>query len=199
MIKTLSKKAGFVLAVTGAAVIGGAATAVVQAAIPSSSDGQIHGCYRNSAGLFDSKGTLRVVDSDASQTCTNQETALNWDPTGSGSYGYATVTQDSAHPSLIGVLDTGHSKGVLDFKSVSCANVYDAEAYDCPRSPDEHLGECFRLTVVPKSISNVYPNNAPQIIGSDPDLIAQANQLCGPDFHADLIGRGPVMAFAFFK
>jgi uncharacterized protein YjbI with pentapeptide repeats len=85
MIKTLGKKAGFILAVAGAAVIGGATTALVQAAIPSTADGQIHACYRNSGGLTNTKGTLRVIDDQASQTCTAQESALNWSQGGAAS------------------------------------------------------------------------------------------------------------------
>lgn len=77
MLKQVTKKAGFVMAIAGAAVIGGAATAIVQAAIPSSTDGQIHACYRNNASLTDAKGALRVIDSDANQSCSGQETALN--------------------------------------------------------------------------------------------------------------------------
>jgi uncharacterized protein YjbI with pentapeptide repeats len=75
---TFSKKVGFVMAVAAAAVVGGATTAFVTAAIPSSNDGLVHGCYRNNASLTDAKGSLRVIDSDASQTCTTQETALSW-------------------------------------------------------------------------------------------------------------------------
>jgi uncharacterized protein YjbI with pentapeptide repeats len=82
----LTKKAGFVLAVAGAAIVGGAATALVQAAIPSTGDGQIHACYRNSATSSSPKGALRVIDSQATpaQTCTAQETALNFNQSGSG-------------------------------------------------------------------------------------------------------------------
>ena len=80
MTKQLSRglRAGFVVALTGAAVVSGAASAVVMAAIPSSSDGQIHACYRNNASLTDAKGALRVIDSEAGQICTAQETGLNW-------------------------------------------------------------------------------------------------------------------------
>src|SRR5690242_13950300 len=78
MIKLIGRKVGFLAAIAGAAVIGGATTALVSAAIPSSNDGQIHGCYRNNASLLDPKGALRVIDSDSSQACSTQETALKW-------------------------------------------------------------------------------------------------------------------------
>jgi len=76
----LTRKAGFLLAIFGAAVVGGASTALVNAAIPSTSDGQIHACYRNSASLTDQKGALRVIDSQATptQSCSAQETSLNF-------------------------------------------------------------------------------------------------------------------------
>ncbi len=108
MIKALSKKLGLVLAVVSAAIVGGATTAVVLAAIPDSG-GTIHGCYRNNAGFTDPKGALRVIDSDLNQACTAQETALNWSNGGSGSggpkgyafgvdniWGGGTVTLDAA-------------------------------------------------------------------------------------------------------
>jgi hypothetical protein len=75
-IKLFSKKAGFIVAVAGATVVGGATTALVTAAIPSSTDGQIHACYRNSTNLTNPKGALRVIDSEASQACTTQETGI---------------------------------------------------------------------------------------------------------------------------
>jgi len=82
----LSKKIGFALAIAGAAVIGGVSTVAVRAAIPSTSNGQIHACYRNNASLTDAKGALRVIDSQATpaQTCSAQETALNFNQGATG-------------------------------------------------------------------------------------------------------------------
>lgn len=93
MIKKVTKKAGFVLAVAGAAVVGGAVTGFVQAAIPSSADGQVHTCYRNSASLTDVKGALRVIDSDAGQSCSSSETGLDFKQGGSNS---ARVVKDAS-------------------------------------------------------------------------------------------------------
>lgn len=76
----LTKKAGFLMAVAGAAVIGGVSTALVQAAVPSSSDGQVHACYRNSAALLDPKGAVRVIDNQAGEACASYETGLNLRP-----------------------------------------------------------------------------------------------------------------------
>lgn len=81
ILKFIKDKTIFLAAITLAAVVGGASTAVVLAAIPDG-NGVLHGCYRNSAGLLDPKGNLRIIDS-ASENCTGQETAVNWDQEGS--------------------------------------------------------------------------------------------------------------------
>lgn len=74
--------------------------AVAMASIPDA-NGVIHGCRKNSGGA------LRVIDTDAGQTCMANETALSWNQTGpqgatgpqgpaGGVSGYeiATATQD---------------------------------------------------------------------------------------------------------
>lgn len=65
------------------AVLGFASMSVAKAAIPNSSTGQINACYRNNANLFVPKGNLRVIDAQNNETCTGQETALNWQSQGS--------------------------------------------------------------------------------------------------------------------
>ncbi len=67
--KKLTGKVGFVVAVAGAAVIGGVSTGVVMASIPDSS-GNLNTCYRNNGG------DLRVIDT-ATESCSNHETAFN--------------------------------------------------------------------------------------------------------------------------
>jgi hypothetical protein len=62
-----------VLAATVLCVIAG--TVVAAAAIPDA-NGVIHACRKNNGG------TLRVIDTDAGQTCASNETALNWSQTG---------------------------------------------------------------------------------------------------------------------
>jgi hypothetical protein len=66
-------KLKYVVGLAVATVLGGAMTATVLASIPDSG-GVIHGCYR-------SNGSLSIIDS-ATQTCTGNETALNWNQTG---------------------------------------------------------------------------------------------------------------------
>lgn len=132
MIRLLSKKAGFILAVAGAAVVGGATTALVTAAIPSSTDGQIHACYRNGANLTNAKGALRVVDSEAGQTCTAQESALDWNQSSVSVRGYAYVVYDQ---------QTGmYSVDASRSKNISLVN-------------PAHNAACLKFEGTPKSVS----------------------------------------------
>ncbi|MGZ4272051.1 MAG: Hcp family type VI secretion system effector, partial [Solirubrobacteraceae bacterium] len=67
------------------AVVLGAGTAVAIAAIPSSSDGVIHGCYRTTSTTSgQTVGDLRVIDAEATpaQTCSNGEATITWNQTG---------------------------------------------------------------------------------------------------------------------
>lgn len=48
------------------------------ALIPSSTDGTISGCYRNTGGLLNNKGSLRIVDEEAGATCNGNEALLQW-------------------------------------------------------------------------------------------------------------------------
>jgi len=74
-LKQLTSKAGFVAAIMLAAIVGGATTGVVMAAIPDS-NGNIKTCYRNNGNVIEPKGALRVVDS-TNENCATNETALN--------------------------------------------------------------------------------------------------------------------------
>jgi type VI secretion system secreted protein Hcp len=68
-----------------AAVALGAGTAVAIAAIPSTSDGVIHGCYlTTSTAAGQTVGELRVVDADATpaQNCAAGEATLTWNQQG---------------------------------------------------------------------------------------------------------------------
>ncbi|HEX6698616.1 MAG TPA: type VI secretion system tube protein Hcp [Solirubrobacteraceae bacterium] len=78
----MTRSAIFKLALPAAVVLG-AGTAVAIAAIPSSSDGVIHGCYRTtSTAAGQTVGDLRVIDADAAQTCATGEATLTWNETG---------------------------------------------------------------------------------------------------------------------
>ncbi len=58
----------------------GVTTAVIlEGYIPSATDGTITGCYRN---IAPQQGSLRVIDAEAGQTCTNGETTLTWNHMG---------------------------------------------------------------------------------------------------------------------
>ena len=78
----MTRSAIFKLALPAAVVLG-AGTAVAIAAIPSSSDGVIHGCYRTTTtAAGQTVGDLRVIDADAAQTCAAGEATLTWNQTG---------------------------------------------------------------------------------------------------------------------
>jgi hypothetical protein len=62
------------LAIVGALVSGG----IAYAAIPDAG-GVIHGCYKKSSP---NQGTLRIIDTEKAQTCSNAETAVTWSQTG---------------------------------------------------------------------------------------------------------------------
>lgn len=74
----LGKQAKFLLAIALAAVIGGATTAGVMAAIPDT-DGKIYACY--TTGLL---ARVKIID-NTTQSCGGSETAINWSQNGSGS------------------------------------------------------------------------------------------------------------------
>jgi type VI secretion system secreted protein Hcp len=67
-----------------AAVVLGAGTAVAIAAIPSTSDGVIHGCYLTTTTASQTIGQLRVIDADATPTqiCATNEATLTWNQQG---------------------------------------------------------------------------------------------------------------------
>ncbi len=113
MRTNLSKQAGLLLAVAAAAIVGGATTAIVSAAIPSTADGKIYGCYTQA------KGALRVIDNQAGQTCTSQETDLNWDQTStSKAYAHITGTVDETTGNITNQLDTLRSSGITNIQFV---------------------------------------------------------------------------------
>jgi hypothetical protein len=68
----LTRPAVAALVIVGALV---AAGGIAYATVPDSS-GVIHGCYQKN------QGTLRVIDTGQSQTCSSSESPLNWSQTG---------------------------------------------------------------------------------------------------------------------
>jgi hypothetical protein len=64
------------------AVVIAAGGGIAFATIPDSA-GVIHGCYLKAPGAGGiAKGTLRVIDTDASENCTASENSLDWNQTG---------------------------------------------------------------------------------------------------------------------
>ena len=68
----LIRPAFVALAIVGIALVAGG---IAYAAIPDGS-GVIHGCYQKN------QGTLRVIDTDTTQTCSSSESPLTWSQTG---------------------------------------------------------------------------------------------------------------------
>jgi len=203
----LSKKLGLALAVVGVAVIGGATTVVVNAAIPSTGDGKIYACYRNNASLLDQKGALRVIDSQATpaQTCSAQETALNWDQTSTGGdTGFVTMTlnEDQMHLTM----DSVHSKGVLRTKEVTCDNALNPVEVGCPdiANPNKPvIAVCYDLAFLPKYVDN-NELTPPVTIADNQDAIDQLEDwYCGPGYDILYSTGGNVtlrpQVFSFFK
>jgi hypothetical protein len=94
--------AGLVLA-----IVAGAAG---MAAIPSTS-GRIDGC------VSPKNGALRVVDTEAGQTCAPRETAISWSSqpgAGPRAYGFVTVATDPIGTPLAADVDERRSVGLTD-------------------------------------------------------------------------------------
>jgi hypothetical protein len=73
------KRSKILLAVAGVAALLGAGGAVAFASIPNSNTHVITGCYTTTGTL---KGSLRVIDAQAGQTCKSGETRLTWNQAG---------------------------------------------------------------------------------------------------------------------
>ena len=81
VLNFVKKQTAILAAVLIGSVVGGATTAVVLAAIPDST-GVIHGCIRPT------NNNLRIIDTEAGQTCTGGQTPINWDQEGVKAYGH---------------------------------------------------------------------------------------------------------------
>lgn len=117
-----AKLALFITVIFGA-VIGGATTGMVMAAIPDS-NGQINACYKNSTQI------LRVTDPAAN--CATNETPLSWASTG-GASAYGHFLAD-------GTLDSNRSSNILSFSRILSSNM-------------GQYVYCIDVASVPKSIS----------------------------------------------
>jgi|GEM_PF-4370146 len=170
-ILKLSKKAGFILAVAGAAAIGGLTTAMVRAAIPSTADNQINACYLNNDGLNDAKGTLRVIDSQATpaQSCTEGETALN-------------ITQPKkAYVNFGYVLDGTNHREVSSTGGIDTID------------PGENGTYCMKVSFSPKTASSGIA-----IRGVSTDEDTEVDSYCDSTYNAMIAGVGPYTKAVFF-
>jgi hypothetical protein len=73
----IRNKTALLTAIMMAAVVGGATTALVMAAIPDS-NGVIQGCIRPT------NQNLRIIDTEAGQNCTGGQTPISWDQSAGG-------------------------------------------------------------------------------------------------------------------
>jgi len=103
ILRKLGKGSSFLGAIFLSAIVGGATTAVVMAAIPNNKS-VINSCYDNTSG------TLRVIDAP-SATCAGTETSLKWDQ--DGVKAYAHVTYDGNTDTYI--LDPARDKNIANF------------------------------------------------------------------------------------
>lgn len=111
LIKTVSSKGGYLIALALASLAGGLISAIALAAIPDSS-GTIHGCYKNSTGM------LKVID-NSTASCGSGETGLNWSQNGSG-----TLLKDANGQVLGTLLD--YSPNAQDSSNHNIMDVYNA-------------------------------------------------------------------------
>jgi hypothetical protein len=179
-ITFFGKKVGFVLAVAGAVVVGGATTAFVAAAIPSSGNGQIHGCYRNNSNVLDPKGGLRVIDSDASQICTAQESSLNW-----------SATEGTQHSIAYAIVDTDGNL-TTPYTSSEVLSVKREVLGGNP--PYASYRYCFDLSFKPKYATYVTPNTydlkAMFVSGGSGVDTEAVDTLCGANPAYDAVASG---------
>jgi hypothetical protein len=127
VINFVKSKLILISAVVVAILIGGATTAIVSASIPDS-DGMVHACRLNIGG------TIRVIDTDASQSCTGLETSINW-----STYG---------DPIISGRVFYDVSTGAFSLDSSRSQNI--TSIYTDPNAPGY---ACLTFSKTPKGIS----------------------------------------------
>jgi hypothetical protein len=134
----------------------------VMAAIPGS-NGIISSCYSKSTGA------MKVIDSEAGDTCNAQQNALNWSASGNGAQSaYAFFNDD-------GSLDSSRSHGISSVKPLldGSGNI---------------LNECLEVGFNPKfglaSMQDIF--NAPQNVevGGGPQQLGPITAACGAGYNA---------------
>jgi hypothetical protein len=144
-VNTVKIRLGYVVGLITAMVLGGATTAVVMASVPDA-NGIIHACRANN------NGSARIIDT-ANQSCSNSETAVNWNQTGpqgppgssGGAVAYAHVVPNTAN-SWDEQLDAGLTSNVSDFATAQ-------------RGGGQAL-ECFTVNAPLKSVMVSNQNNS---------------------------------------
>ncbi|HSX28690.1 MAG TPA: hypothetical protein VLF60_04550 [Candidatus Saccharimonadales bacterium] len=169
-IKSVSQKGRFVLAVVIGAVVGGASTAIVQAAIPSS-NGTISGCYSKVTGA------LKVKDTEAGQTCTGLENSISWPSQGGGSQQAISYVRLNAD----GTLDTSYSRGVQT-----------ADLVPIPNSDPIVYNLCLKMSTTPKAaLKNGTHYGGLPLAAGDPNQASEIQDSCGSGYNAELASLSP--------
>ena len=159
VVDWLKGKSKLLVAVFVAAIMGGATSAVVLAAIPDSG-GVIHACYRTN-------GALRIIDSSLAN-CNANETGLNWSQGGSGN-SYVSFNDD-------GTINAAYSTGVTSIKIVP-STIPDAQ-------PADGYKICFNMSTTPRwgtSNGGGYMLVSSSSVSSE---VAQITQVCGSGYNA---------------
>jgi|GEM_PF-7040601 len=171
-------KKSYVFMASVAVVLLGA-TVMVKAAIPAS-DGTISACYRNQGGVFNPKGSLRVINAENGETCAANETALSWknSQSAAGQRAYINFSVDGQGP------DYNASSGVV-------AVTADAEAYP-------FTSYCVKTSFNPVTITS--SAGTALLRGISPEEDAQVDQKCAPDYQSLVKGAGDRYAkFSFMQ
>jgi len=98
----ITKYKKYIIGFLATSIISMSVAAIAIAAIPNSQTAEINACYRKTANLANPKGSLRVIDTQNNEACTNAENALSWDM---GRIAYAHVKMDTFTGELI--VDSG--------------------------------------------------------------------------------------------
>jgi hypothetical protein len=194
IVAFIKRQATLVPVIAVSAIIGGATTTAVLAVIPDGG-GIIHSCRSTLTG------TLRVIDSEAGETCRASEVALNWSQTGpQGPQGepgdpnadevaFASIKGCSPDPDFPGqfyCLDEPLSRNIEAFKQIEEFNT----AY------------CLKVSFTPVMATalEVQTGGGSSLkFGRTPTLQAQIDDLCGPGYNVYSSGDSTSNPLIFFR
>lgn len=174
LLKKIGKNAALVLA--GAVVAGSGAAVGVFAAIPHSTSGIISACYTNTTGA------LRVIDSQASAACENDETALSWSSaTTDKNTALMHITPDPNDEASF-ILDTAKSRNIIAATTINqdgtryfCAKVAFQPLIKIVQTDDSMMGGGAPVDIrIPKPGSDL-ANGVEALCGAGYNIISFLN------------------------